>query len=202
MTSLPPLAAAQNSPSQPGSPLEITLTILFEHSPILISRLAPDLAVTLQRGAKISSYPELIELALAQIGAWDTESQALFISGHPRIGENRNLSELSANEQGAQRVDPTPPEVLERLAHLNLCYETVYPGLRYITFVNGRSRATILEEMESVLGLDHSLSSILPALSDLKPVHVGSEAWRSELTRAIYDVGRIAQSRLKALSAL
>ncbi|KAF8631841.1 hypothetical protein AX15_002118 [Amanita polypyramis BW_CC] len=177
MTSLPPLAAAQNSPSQPGSPLEITLTILFEHSPILISRLAPDLAVTLQRGAKISSYPELIELALAQIGAWDTESQALFISGHPRI-------------------------VLERLAHLNLCYETVYPGLRYITFVNGRSRATILEEMESVLGLDHSLSSILPALSDLKPVHVGSEAWRSELTRAIYDVGRIAQSRLKALSAL
>ena len=199
MISLPPLQTIQDSSSQPDSPLATALTILFEHSPILISRLAPDLVAAFQCGAKISSYPELIELALAQIKAWGRESQALFVSGHPRIGESKNLSSLSANEQGARGVNPTPPDVLERLAHLNLCYEAVYPGLRYIIFVNGRSRAVVLEEMETVLGLDHSLSPTVPALSDLEPVHVDSEAWRSELTRAIYDIGRIAQCRLKAL---
>jgi 2-oxo-4-hydroxy-4-carboxy--5-ureidoimidazoline (OHCU) decarboxylase len=181
------------------SSLAIVLTTLFEHSPILISRLEPELATTFRNGLKISSYSELVELALAHIEAWDVESQTLFISGHPRIGESDKLSSLSAKEQGAQSPNPTSPEVLGRLAHLNLCYETMYPGLRYITFVNGRSRAEILEEMENAMGLEHSLSLALPALGDLIAVDVTSEAWRSELTRAIHDVGRIAQSRLKAL---
>lgn len=181
------------------SSLAIVLTTLFEHSPILISRLEPEVATAFRNGLKISSYSELVELALAHIEAWDIESQTLFISGHPRIGESDKLSSLSAKEQGAQNINPTSPEVLGRLAHLNQCYETMYPGLRYITFVNGRSRAEILEEMENAMGLEHSLSPASPVLGDLVAVDVTSEAWRSELTRAIRDVGRIAQSRLKAL---
>jgi 2-oxo-4-hydroxy-4-carboxy--5-ureidoimidazoline (OHCU) decarboxylase len=181
------------------SSLAIVLTTLFEHSPILISRLEPELATAFRNGLKISSYSELVELALTHIEAWDIESQTLFISGHPRIGESDKLSSLSAKEQGAQNINPTSPEVLGRLAHLNQCYETMYPGLRYITFVNGRSRAEILEEMENAMGLEHSLSPGSPVLGDLVAVDVTSEAWRSELTRAICDVGRIAQSRLKAL---
>lgn len=31
---------------------------------------------------------------------------------------------------------------------LNSLYEESYPGLRYTTFVNGRSRAEIAQEME------------------------------------------------------
>jgi 2-oxo-4-hydroxy-4-carboxy--5-ureidoimidazoline (OHCU) decarboxylase len=198
MASLPPLQAIQSC-SHAESPLAIALTTLFEYSPILISRLEPELATSFRSGSEISSYPDLIHLALAYIEAWDVESQAVFIKGHPRIGESDKLSRLSAKEQGAQGITPTSPEVLGRLAHLNQCYETLYPGLRYITFVNGRSRAEILGEMENAMDFVHSLSPSSPALEDLVPVDVTSEAWRSELTRAIRDVGRIAQSRLKAL---
>ena len=202
MASLPPIQAIlQGCSSHTDSSLANALTTLFEYSQILISRLEPELAASFRSGSKISSYPELIDLALAHIEAWDVESQALFIAGHPRIGESDKLSILSTKEQGlgAHRVNPTSPEVLGRLTHLNQCYETMYPGLRYITFVNGRSRAEILEEMEGVLHFEHYLSPASPVLEDLVPVDVTSEAWRSELARAIRDVGRIAQSRLNAL---
>lgn len=195
MASLPPIQAILAS-SHTNSSLAVALTTLFEHSQILISRLEPELVTSFHNGSKISSYPELIDLALAHIEAWDVESQALFIAGHPRIGESDKLSNLSSKEQG---FNPTSPEVLGRLAHLNQCYETMYPGLRYITFVNGRSRAEILEEMEGALHFDHSLSQASPVLQDLVPVDVTSDAWQSELARAIRDVGRIAQSRLNAL---
>lgn len=199
MASLPSVQDVQNSSSQPDSPLAVALTILFEHSPILISRLAPELVATFSEGLTLSTYAEFIDVALHHIGAWNTVSQSEFISGHPRIGESKHLSNLSAKEQGAQGLIPTPPEVLERLAYLNACYEVVYPGLRYITFVNGRTRAAILEELEGVLGLQHSLSTVEPAITDLKPVAIDGDAWRAELTRAIDDIGRIAKSRLNAL---
>ena len=75
------------------------------------------------------------------ISGWDDDLKTQFIAGHPRIGEVNGLSQLSAQEQAAKA---TPPEVLARLAHLNTCYENHYPGLIYITFVNGRSRAQIM----------------------------------------------------------
>jgi 2-oxo-4-hydroxy-4-carboxy--5-ureidoimidazoline (OHCU) decarboxylase len=88
---------------------------------------------------------------------------------------------------------------LARLAHLNSCYERRYPGLRYITFVNGRSRAVVAEEMEVVLQVGHSLSPDEPPVNSFEPVDKNSAAWRSELDRAIVDMGRIAESRLAAL---
>jgi 2-oxo-4-hydroxy-4-carboxy--5-ureidoimidazoline (OHCU) decarboxylase len=147
----------------------------------------------------LGSYTQLIDLSLQEIFEWDIPSQSEFISGHPRIGENSNLSKLSAAEQGALRLKPTPPEVLARLAHLNALYEARYPGLRYITFVNGRSRPVIAEEMEDVLGIEHSLELDQPTVGTIKPIDQESEEWRRELKRAVGDVGKIAKSRLGAL---
>lgn len=87
--------------------------------------------------------------------------------------------------------------MLSRLSHLNACYEKKYPGLRYITFVNGRSRQAIAEEMEESLGLEHSLSSTEPPVSDVNGVEPSADEWKSELQRAIGDIGSIAKSRLK-----
>lgn len=70
---------------------------------------------------------------------------------------------------------------------LNARYEKVYPGLRYITFVNGRSRAEIAQEIEGVLS------------SNQESVEVGGDQWTRELNRAVTDVGRIAKSRLNKL---
>ncbi|KAK0238885.1 OHCU decarboxylase-domain-containing protein [Armillaria nabsnona] len=198
MTLIPTLEQIQAS--CPGNSLPDALTILFEHSPILISKLCPQLTGILPTLPPLSSYSQLIDVSLNQLGTWDDEMKAQFISGHPRIGENKNLSKLSAKEQGAtSTTTTTPPEVLARLAHLNACYEKKYPGLVYIIFVNGRTRAAIAEEMEDKLGLEHSLSPDDPALADIEPVAVGGLGWTSELDRAVVDIGLIAKSRLGAL---
>lgn len=200
MTDLPTLEGIRGGQSRPDSPLALLLSTLFESSPILVSTLEPQLASALTALPALTSYHQLIDAALAVIARWELPSQANFIAGHPRIGESKNLSNLSAKEQGATTaVAPTPPEVLARLVHLNACYENKYPGLRYITFVNGRSRAAIAEEMEDKLGLEHSLLPDEPAVYTLKPVEVGGEAWKGELERAIRDIGYIAKNRLGAM---
>lgn len=178
--------------------LAAALTILFEPSPILLRVLEPQLTSQPQ-----SSYAHLVDLVLDVIDKWDLPSQLELISDHPRIGESRNLSALSAQEQGATAtVDSTPPEVLGRLRHLNACYEAQYPGLRYITFVNGRSRAAIAREMEDVLGIEPSLLPETPPVDEfrLKAYNQSDERWLSELKRAVEDVGKIAKSRLRTLS--
>lgn len=110
------------------------------------------------------------------------------------------MSNLSAKEQGStSTVAPTPPEVLSRLEHLNAVYEAKYPGLRYITFVNGRSRAAIAEEMEDKLGFEHSLSSDEDKISSVEPIEWGGVEWKAELDRAVVEIGRIAKSRLLLL---
>ncbi|KAF8159593.1 Oxo-4-hydroxy-4-carboxy-5-ureidoimidazoline decarboxylase [Crassisporium funariophilum] len=200
MTGLPSLIEIQDSVSGADSALAVTLETLFEHSPILVNTLEPQLNAVLKSSPPIS-YAHLIDLALVQIANWDILAQSEFISGHPRIGERKNLSKLSANEQGAYGESLTPPQVLARLAHLNACYEAKYPGLRYITFVNGRSRAAIAEEMEDMLGVPRSLSADEPALNTIVPMDITSKDWRGELNRAVLDVGRIAESRLEALGA-
>ena len=202
MSALPAFDEILDAPSSPKSPLSHALEILFEHSPILVNVLEPQLNGVLKSSPDIASYSRLIDVALAEISKWNTQAQSQFISGHPRIGENKNLSALSANEQGANNVSPTPPEVLARLVHLNACYEKKYPGLRYITFVDGRSRAAIAEEMEDMLGFPHSLSPTHPALDDISPIEVGGEDWKNELDRALFDIGRIAKSRLKSLGGV
>ncbi|KAL0060420.1 hypothetical protein AAF712_012789 [Marasmius tenuissimus] len=196
---LPPLSTLKES-SGPDSPLSSALSTLFEPSPILSTHLEPHIHGVLA-SREPTSYSELIALSISHIQSWPHDLQAQFIAGHPRIGESKNLSKLSAKEQGATpSTAPTPPEVLNRLAHLNTCYEKRYPGLRYIIFVNGRSRAAVAEALEDQLELAHSLSSDEPTLDAIEAVEIGGEEWSSELKRAVEDVGRIAQSRLKTLS--
>ncbi|KAI0641928.1 OHCU decarboxylase-domain-containing protein [Trametes meyenii] len=196
-TSLPPLAESISDTSgKEDGPLARALALVFEPSPILYSTLVPVLASYIRDTPPILSYPALIDAALAVLASWPDTQKAQFISGHPRIGEVKGLSALSAQEQTAKA---TPPEVLARLAHLNALYERRYPGLVYITFVNGRSRAEVKNEMEKVLGLEHSVSADEPPVTSVESVQVGGEEWARELERAVADVGRIAKSRLKAL---
>ncbi|GBE86357.1 Oxo-4-hydroxy-4-carboxy-5-ureidoimidazoline decarboxylase [Sparassis latifolia] len=185
-----------NSPDLNGALLS-ALEILFEPSPVL-SKIVFDISSPTRLGPRgvICSYSDLIDVALNVISRWDDELKARFIAGHPRIGEVKNLSHLSAREQAAVA---TRPAILVRLGHLNACYEHRYPGLRYIIFVNGRSREAIKEEMESVLGIERSLSPDQPPVKNVSSVQVGGREWKDELARAIVDVGRIAKDRVRAL---
>jgi len=174
--------------------LSATLSLLFESSPILLTKLVPELAtlVTNPSFTAPRSYPDLIEASLQQIQTWSLHDRALFISSHPRIGERGKLSAMS---QAEQVTKVTSQEVLERLEVLNALYEQTFPGLRYITFVNGRSREDIIPEIENILELptDPSQSSTITIRK------MGDPEWTDELVRAIHAVGLIAHSRIKAL---
>ncbi|KAF8557771.1 hypothetical protein OG21DRAFT_1456928 [Imleria badia] len=182
--------------------LKDVLVALFERSDVLAQHLLPELLATQPNPPRvyhISDIESVLGKSMDIIRSWDPELRAQFVGGHPRIGETKNLSVLSSKEQSGGTSQPTPPEVLARLVHLNACYEHLYPGLRYITFVNGRSRAVIAEEMEDKLGITHSLSPDQPSVESFVPVEKNCYVWREELNRAVEDVGRIAQSRLAKL---
>ncbi|KAA1468836.1 hypothetical protein DENSPDRAFT_544640 [Dentipellis sp. KUC8613] len=191
---LPTLQAIASSDDLTSTgPLAGALSTLFEPSPVLFSHLVPQLHRTRDRASALT-YQSLISDAARTIATWDPDLQASFIGAHPRIGEVNGLSALSAAEQAARA---TPPEVLERLGVLNAAYEVRYEGLRYITFVNGRSRKEIMEEMEAFLGVGKGDIDLQQIASS--KVTTGGEAWLAEVKRAVHDVGQIARSRLRAL---
>ena len=195
---LPPVSEiyASGDDSQDG-PLARAFATLFEPSSALFEFLVPTVVAIVanpKSRAQRRTYHALVDVAISELDGWPHGRQADFVGGHPRIGEIKGLSALSASEQAAHA---TPPEVLARLSELNEEYERRYPGLRYITFVNGRSRRAIMEEMEEKLGiLDDDWRE-----GDNKGTYhrQGGDEWVSEVRRALEDIGHIAKSRLAAL---
>ena len=178
----------------PAAFISHSIGILFESSDILEAKLVPNLAETITKSPAASrpkSYSDLIDLSLRNINTWDDLERAAFIAGHPRIGEVKGLSALSAAEQAAKA---TSPEVLTRLEYLNAQYEKAFPGLRYITFVRGRSRAEIVPEMEAVLKRGTREEQ------DVGIYFPGTDEWLKELDRAIHDIGLIAKARIQHLA--
>ncbi|PWN52766.1 hypothetical protein IE53DRAFT_384779 [Violaceomyces palustris] len=152
-----------------------------------------------------TSYEGLIDVARFCVDdepGWEVDQKAMFVGGHPRIGAplvaNAQLSEESRKEQlkGGQ----ADPETLERLARLNSIYEARFPGLRFVTYVAGRSRALVADEMEQILGPEISK---LADTSQLAPDFVrpqGSVEWDAELERGSDALWEIAVDRAGKLS--
>ncbi|KAF9518850.1 hypothetical protein BS47DRAFT_1358510 [Hydnum rufescens UP504] len=113
------------------SSLSVILSLLFESTPILLTKLVPELAELL---AHLS-----FKATQSYHDTWLPWECALFISGHPWI-------------------EVTSQEVLKRLNILNALYDQTFPGLKYITFVNSRLPEDIIPEIESTLELPIDLS--------------------------------------------
>ena len=79
------------------------------------------------------------------VGELSDEELREALDAHPAIGA-RTLSARSAAEQG----DDADPEVVEELARLNAEYED-RNGFRFVTFVNRRPKAQVLEELRERL---------------------------------------------------
>lgn len=127
------------------------LDLLFEPSEDIHTLLLPTL-----RNQIFSSYPSLIDttrstlLSLQTAFASDTgaEKTLLAILGsHPRLGAKKVDSALSAAEQAQLNAAEGSGEAV-KLAKMNAEYEAKFPGLRYVVFVNGRSRDAIMENMK------------------------------------------------------
>jgi len=103
------------------------LAELFEGRTALVERLA-ELDDPLGRADEV-------------VGELSDEELREALEAHPAIGAT-TLSARSAAEQGGD----AEPEVLEELARLNADYEA-RNGFRFVTFVNHRPKAQVLEEL-------------------------------------------------------
>lgn len=170
MTALPPISELLGSPIKTQIQ---ALDLLFEPSPELHTLAlpalkakrvpanpgisadlpppagAPQATVPEPAFASYSSLIQHIGSLLQQLAQSEEPSAKHKLQGilgsHPRLGAKKVDSAQSQAEQaslGAGAADEA-----EKLAALNHEYEAKFPGLRYVVFVNGRSRPVIMENM-------------------------------------------------------
>jgi len=110
------------------------LAVVFERSPELTARLTARLAPD-------DTPEDIVEKARAILDTFAERDRVAVLNAHPRIGADaRELSDLSRVEQGSDQ----DPRVLAELRRLNAAYERTF-GFRFVVFVNGRSKAQILD---------------------------------------------------------
>ncbi|KAL2800437.1 Oxo-4-hydroxy-4-carboxy-5-ureidoimidazoline decarboxylase [Aspergillus keveii] len=172
MASLPPSSTIKDLPREQQFR---TLDTLFESSPELHTLMAPVLA-----GQSFSSYPGLIDAVGGRMSALsaansptDRDILVGILGSHPRLGQPKSaapehLSELSKKEQS--QLNTGAEEEAEKLRLLNAEYEEKFPGLRFVTFVNGRSRDVIMEEMRARIDRgdgDREVEETIQAMCDI-----------------------------------
>ncbi|ERF73350.1 hypothetical protein EPUS_08292 [Endocarpon pusillum Z07020] len=97
--------------------------------------------------ALISSIGDQLKSLLNSLSTSDTEWLDAILAAHPRLGEKKVDSELSRQEQAQLQNGKGEKGEAEGLAEVNRQYEERFNGLRYVVFVNGRSRHLIMEDM-------------------------------------------------------
>ena len=172
MTTLP---APSSIPSLPQEDWFKVLDTLFEPSPELHALLAPVLAS--QSFSSYKALIDAVGSRMAALSAADSPNDRKILYGilgsHPRLGRapptvtsTTEISELSKKEQAGLNMGAE--EQAEKLKALNAQYEDRFPGLGFVyvsvsfclyrrvlimivstisTFVNGRSRDIIMQEM-------------------------------------------------------
>jgi 2-oxo-4-hydroxy-4-carboxy--5-ureidoimidazoline (OHCU) decarboxylase len=137
---LPPVSTLPSSPEE----LQIqVLDALFEPSPSIHAAL-----LAILKNHLFPSYPSLIDachsqlLTLAGPAASEPTNALLSVLGsHPRLGAKKVDSAQSEAEQRNLQGQG------EELGRLNEEYERVFPGLRFVVFVDGRGREEIMGDM-------------------------------------------------------
>jgi 2-oxo-4-hydroxy-4-carboxy--5-ureidoimidazoline (OHCU) decarboxylase len=144
ITKLPPIAEV---PSLPTSERAAILDLLFEPSTQLHT-----LSLPLLQEQTFISYNDLISAIGVQLTALsesastsDTAWLHDILGSHPRLGAKKVDSAQSQAEQAQLQGGE---DEAEQLKQLNEEYERAFPGLRYVTFVQGRSRTVIMEDMK------------------------------------------------------
>ncbi|OJD24009.1 hypothetical protein ACJ73_04637 [Blastomyces percursus] len=181
---MPSLPRISSIPSLPKATQTQILDTLFESSTDLHA-----LALPLLANQTFSSYQSLISAVGARMTALsatnsskDREVLHGILGAHPRLGEKKqeNLSELSRREQAGlnaskgeeddESVKQKGEEERAELKRLNSVYEEKYPGLRYVVFVNGRSRDVIMQDMRRRIergDVEKEKEEIIQAMCDI-----------------------------------
>ena len=109
------------------------LSELFEGRTTLVERLA--------------ELPDPLSQADEVLAGLSDAEKVEALDAHPAIGQRKDLSERSAEEQG----DDADPAVLSELAYLNQVYEEKF-GFRFVVFVASRPKIEILQVLQERIG--------------------------------------------------
>lgn len=146
MASLTSLPSIDSIPSLSTEERAAILDLLFEPSQQLHT-----LSVPLLHEQSFSSYQDMIAAVGVQLtelsesaSTSDTAWLEDILGSHPRLGAKKVESAQSQAEQAQLQGSA---EEAEQLRSLNEEYEKKFPGLRYVVFVNGRSRPVIMDDM-------------------------------------------------------
>ncbi|KAK1058771.1 hypothetical protein LTR12_002571 [Friedmanniomyces endolithicus] len=141
MPNLPPITSLPTSSAPQKAQI---LDLLFEPSTQLHT-----LSLPLLHNTPFPSYDALISAIGAQLSALaesssksDTQWLESILASHPRLGAKGVESTQSRGEQLGLHVEEG-----EELRELNEAYESRFPGLRYVVFVDGRGRGAVMEDM-------------------------------------------------------
>ncbi|KZP01649.1 hypothetical protein CALVIDRAFT_594346 [Calocera viscosa TUFC12733] len=191
-TTIPTLDDVTSPYDGVNHPLAQYMQLVFEPSSTIEDNL-PALHAALTANPP-KSHADVIDAFAAIVKTSPWRARTPLLTAHPAIGQKKKLSALSATEQrSSETVDPS---VQEELIILNRAYETKYPGLRYVTWVNGRTKAQIAEEMKRMLEV-HTVESIDPSV--IVPYVPGSSEWIEELDRGAEATMNIAKDRTNKL---
>ncbi|KAG7922305.1 hypothetical protein KL905_002327 [Ogataea polymorpha] len=151
------------------------LDALFEPCDTLADILIPTVF-----GRSFTTYNQLIEACRNQLNKLYLEyvnDRSLkptidnIVSAHPRLGPPRDanvkLSSHSSLEQAQLNADP---ELAQKLVELNDIYEATFQGLRFVVFVNGRSRDEIMKIMKERIArndMDAEIKEAFDAMCDI-----------------------------------
>lgn len=136
------------------------LTTLFEHSDSLLWFTLSNRDFMTGSWKNYSEFVEAIRDRMMKL-CKDTEREGIssrgvdhlanIVAAHPRLGESKaKLSIHSLAEQtNLSGSEKDTADIVNRLEELNTAYEAKYEGLRFVVFVNGRSRPEIIKLMES-----------------------------------------------------
>lgn len=157
MASLPPITTVPGLSTEERAAI---LDTLFEPCTQLHT-----LSVSTLHEQTFASYSDLIAAIGTQLTtlsasdlASDQEWLSAILSAHPRLGASdpSTLSPASRAEQAQLQTPSTSGSdnaeaeaSAAALRTLNGTYETTFPGLRYVVFVNGRARDVILVDMRA-----------------------------------------------------
>jgi OHCU decarboxylase len=129
-----------------------------------------------------TSYPSLIDAAEALARSMDENAQVVVLSAHPRIGADpATVSAASFREQGYSAesgVDAVQlASTYAQLDSLNAAYERRF-GFRFVIFVNGRSKAEVLQVLRARLDntREAELQAGLQAMFDIARARLATSA--------------------------
>jgi len=158
----------------PSSEFVATLGGIFEHSPWVPARVAP------QR--PFATRVELLEAMRAVVQAAPPAEQLTLIRAHPQLGARGRarvgLTAASAREQHRAGIDLCTAADWARLDELNAAYHAKF-DFPFVLAVRGHNPASIIENFETRLGNDAA----------------------QERQRALQEIGLIAGYRLAELLA-